>query len=328
MLLTISTIAQLPNALTLGGSFELHHPGELFVIGLADDPDHLPAGFQCAYPVLLATDCLGPEVALLSTQYTPTEFVAASKPSFIRAALDTFTSESYLLYADPETFIYQPLTPIYEQLQSASALITPHITQAPNDSARPDEKALQNIGLYSSGFLAFSRTTETNRLVAWWQDRVTSRAFINPCEGLCADQLWLMHWPIFFEGVRVVKNPGWQVALWNLPERQLHLTNAGWRVGKEVPLLFINFRGLTNPDAGFFPNQTRLPLANRADVQTLVADYQRSLLVFDQWGLRTRVPAFGQQPEPVILRGWQQTLATALRHVIRFIDSVPIPVFR
>lgn len=332
MLLTVCTISQLPDALTLGASFGHHHPGDRFVIGLADDPNRLPAGFRCPHPLLAASACLPGDLSALSANYTPIEFVAAGKPSFVRAAFTCFPDERHVLYADPETFVYQPLTPVFDQLDVATALLTPHITRPPDDTNWPDEKALQNVGLYSAGFLAFRRGAETDRLLTWWQDRVTERAFIDACAGMCTDQLWLMHWPVFFEGVRVVKDPGWQVAGWNLPERRLSLTperlsdaTNGWRVNDSVPLLFVNFRGLSNPDAGFFPQQTRLRLSDRADVRKLLADYRRRLHENEQPVLREVVPAFGAKPEPVVLRGWRHTVATAARQLNLFIDRVPLP---
>ncbi len=325
MLLTVCTIAQLPDALTLGASFGQHHPGQVFVIGLADDPARLPAEFRCPYPLLTATDCVS-DVPTLSSRYTPTEFTAATKPVFVRAALDRFTDEPHLLYADPETFIYQPLTPVLDRLQTATVLLTPHITRPPNDGHWPDEKALQNVGLYSAGFLAFRRGAETDRLLAWWQDRVRERAFIDPCAGLCLDQLWLMHWLTFFEGVRVIKDPGWQLALWNLPERRLTQTPAGW-LANGLPLLWANFRGLSNPDAGLFREQTRLRLTNRPDVRQLLTAYRTVRLTHEQDGLASIRPSFGLRPEPVILRGWRKVAATAARRLTRFIDQAPLPVF-
>ncbi|MBC8154346.1 MAG: hypothetical protein H7Z72_15690 [Bacteroidetes bacterium] len=335
MLLTVCTIAQLPDALTLGSSFRQHHPDESFIIGLADDATRLPAGFQCPYPLLTALESMPGDLGVLSARYTPTEFTAAGKPSFIRAAFARFPNEPYLLYADPETFVYRPLTSVYARLDSATALLTPHITRPPSDANWPDEKAMQNVGLYSAGFLAFRSGAETDRLLAWWEDRVTGRAFIDACEGLCTDQLWLMHWPAFFDGIQIVKDPGWQVALWNLPERRLTLsaerrdgTTADWLVNGSTPLVFANFRGLTNPDAGFFPHQTRFRTGDRADVLKLLANYQRSLHLHEQPTLRAMTPTFGNKPEPVVLRGWRQTMATAARQLTTFIDKVPLPVFR
>lgn len=335
MLVTVCTIAQLPDALTLGASFGHHHPDEPFVIGLADEPARLPAGFDCPYPLLAAPDYMPGDVADLSARYTPTEFAAAGKPAFVRAIFDQFPHQPCVLYADPETFVYRPLTPVYIQLQSATALLTPHLTRPPGDADQPDEKALQNVGLYSAGFLAFRRCPETDRLLTWWQDRVTQRAFIDPCAGLCTDQLWLMYWPVFFGGVRVIKNPGWQVALWNLPERRLSRESErlaqggdGWYVNGAQPLLFANFRGLSNPNAGFFARQTRLQPVHRADVLNLLATYRRHLRTHERADLRRVIPAFGQQPEPRVLRGWRQTLATTLRQLTTFIDRVPLPVIR
>ncbi len=325
MLLTVCTIAQLPDALTLGASFEQHHPGQLFVIGLADDPARLPAGFQCPYPLITAADCAA-DIPTLSALYTPTEFRASIKPVFIQAALSRYPDEADLLYADPETFVYRPLTAVYEQLRTATVLLTPHITRPPDDAGWPDEKALQNVGLYSAGFLAFRRGAETARLLAWWQDRVREHAFIDPCAGLWTDQIWLMHWLAFFEGVRIIKDAGWQLALWNLPERRLTQTPDGWRAN-DAPLLFANFRGLQNMDAGFFPYQTRIRLASRPELQQLLTTYRTNLLAHELPVLRAVRPAFGLRREPVVLRGWQKLMTQIARQLTDFIDRVELPVF-
>ncbi|MDB5239472.1 MAG: hypothetical protein JWP57_97, partial [Spirosoma sp.] len=222
MLVTICTIRQLPQAFALGDSFSTHaldtngHP-EPFIIGLADDPAHLPVHFTSPY-LLLPIESMLPAATLaaLSARYTPTEFVAACKPMFLTEIFRRYPAISQLVYADPNLLFSTSITPIWTQLSTANALLTPHITKQPKDMAWPDEKFFQNVGLYSADFLALRRSEETNRLLAWWHDRIESRAYINFCAGLCTDQLWLMHMPVFFQHTRIIKNLGWHVALWNL----------------------------------------------------------------------------------------------------------------
>ena len=334
VLLTICTIHQLPQAFALADSFcqqagQPQHSASV-LIGLADDPAHLPTGFVSPYPLLPVTDWLpAPELAALSAVFTPIEFAAAIKPAFITEIFRRYPTVDQFIYADPNSQFLTSLTPIWEQLSSANLLLTPHVTQSPNDGEWPDEKFFQNVGLYSSDFLAFRRTAETDRLLAWWDDRVRERAYINACEGLCLDQIWLMHVPVFFRDVRVIRNPGWHVALWNLPERTLRQEGTGWYASgptaQNQPVQFVNFKGLLNPDEGLFPHQTRLRISERSDVKNLLNQYRQMLSVYSSLPVRAIRPAYGQQPEPVVLRGWRHATVKSLKQITGFLDQIPVP---
>ena len=348
MLVTICTIRQLPQAFALGDSLS-HHASdasglpEPFLIGLADDPAHLPPAFASPYPLLPVETILPVDTLMtLSAQYTPTEFAAACKPRFMAEIFRRYPDTQQLIYADPNLLFFRPLTAIWDHLREANALLTPHITQTPGDTAWPDqawpglawpdEKFFQNVGLYSADFLAFRRSDETDRLLAWWQDRVQERAYVDFCAGLWTDQLWLMHVPVFFQNVRIIRNPGWHVALWNLPERTLQPDGEGWRVtgptDANQPLEFVNAKGLFNADEGFFPNQNRLRLSERPDGRALLETYRRAVAGRANPALTGVSPAYGQQPEPVVLRGWRRATVRSMRAITRFLDRVPLPAIR
>ncbi len=335
MLLTICTIRQLPQALALGTSF-CHHaetPAQnpVVLIGLIDDPARLPADFVSPYPLVSVKEVLTlSAIESLSARYTPTEFAAACKPLFIAEAFRRFPEEANLLYADPNIQFLNSLAPVWEQLATKNTILTPFITAKPTDAQWPDEKFFQNIGLYSSDFIGFRRSAETDRFLAWWDDRVRERAQINFCEGLCLDQIWLMHVPVFFSGVTVVRNPGWHIALWNLPERTLLQKGndilASGPAGQDQPLLFFNFKGLINPDEGFFPHQSRFRLMDRPEVATMLMTYRQRLSGYQSLRIETTKPSFGEQPEPVVLRGWRYAVSQSLQAITRFLDRVHIPV--
>ncbi|MBD2756599.1 hypothetical protein [Spirosoma validum] len=336
MLVTICTIRQLPQAFALANSFvqyaATNKPASV-LIGLADDPAHLPAGFVSPYPLLPIRELLSDEqLTTLSAIYTPTEFAAACKPLLVAEAFRRYPDTDSILYADPNIQFLAPLTPVWEQLSRANVLLTPFITQNPHDTYWPDEKFFQNVGLYSADFLALRRSPETDRLLAWWDDRVRERAYVDFCAGLCLDQIWLMHVPVFFKDTVIVRNPGWHVALWNLPERVIRQERNGWWVdgpaGQNQPLLFLNGKGLLNPDEGFFPHQSRFHLADRTEVSTILTQYRQSLSKYADLNVRNVHPAYGKKPEPMVLRGWRYATVNSLRAITRFLDQVPLPVIR
>ena len=337
VLVTICTIRQLPQALALGDSFSQYaangNPASV-VIGLADDPTHLPAGFVSPYPLVPIGELLSAEqLTTLSSVYTPTEFAAACKPLFIKEIFRRYPQTDRLLYADPNIQFVASLTAIWEQLATANTMLTPFITRnpgqaGPTDTQWPDEKFFQNVGLYSSDFLAFRRSAETDRLLSWWDDRVRERAYIDFCAGLCLDQLWLMHVPVFFRDVVVVRNPGWHVALWNLPERTLRQQGNDWfadgPAGQNQPVQFVNFKGVLNPDEGFFPHQTRIRLSEHPDVVGLLNTYRQKLTAYKSLVVESIIPAYGQKLEPVVLRGWRHATVKSLRSITHFFDQVKL----
>jgi hypothetical protein len=335
VLLTICTVRQLPQALTLGDSFRQfagQAATEPIVIGLVDRMDALPADFTSPYPLIPVSELLPPdELATLSAQYTPTEFASACKPLFIAEAFRRYPEADNLVYADPNIQFLFSLTALWQQLSTANILLTPFITRSLS-AGEPDEKFLQNIGLYSADFLAFRRSPETDRMLSWWDDRVRVRAYVNFCAGLCLDQIWLMHVPIFFRQTRIIRNPGWHVALWNLPERTLIPEAGHWLVngpaGENEPVLFFNFKGLLNPNEGFFTHQNRLRFSEKSPITALLAPYRQAVERHKKPVSKGYPAAYGQQPEPPVLRGWRYALVKSMRTVVHFLDHVYLPAIR
>ena len=337
MLVTICFIHQLPQALVLADSYCRNSPNPAsdtpaVVIGLADNPDQLPQDVQSPYPILpVGALFSASERQELSAQYTPVEFAAACKPRFLKAVLAQYPTVQTLLYADPNVLFLHSIQPILDRLRNQTLLLTPYLLHAPGDTgpgknAWPDEKHLQNIGLYNADFLAFTRSPETDHLLTWWQSRAETRAYIDFCKGLCTDQIWLMHAPVFFTGITIVHEPNWHVALWNLPQRQLRERETTWQLADSgQPVLFANMKGLFNPDEGFFPHQTRLNPAKRADVMALLQAYRQQVAAKELAALTAIRPAYGMQPVGPVIRGWRRTATTTLTAINKWVDTVYLP---
>ncbi|WP_128545216.1 hypothetical protein [Larkinella soli] len=315
---TVCTIRQLPQALTLGESLQQHHPGEPFTIGLADDPSHLPAGFRCPYPLIHPEILNLTDLNRLSAQYTPAEFSAAVKPLFIRNQWQKGPEAERLVYLDPSVLLYRPLDDLSGRYGGASLLLTPHLLEPPVDRFYPDEKYFQNIGLYSSGFLALRRTAEAGRFLDWWSERVPERAFIRFCDALCTDQIWLALVPGLFDGVEIVKDRSWHVGLWNLHER---FQGAGFSPA------FFNFKGIVDQE-GYLQAQNRSRPGRHPVVRTLLEAYRNRIRPFDRTGevvLSGIEPAYGRQPFVPPLVGWRRNVVESLRETVRFIETVDVP---
>lgn len=317
--LTVCTIRQLPQALALGESLKRHHASDPFIIGLCDAVSQLPTGFQRPDSLITLDQVAIPDREQRSQQYTSAEFLAACKPLFIKHVYQTQSGCDWVVYLDPSVYLYQPLAELTNQFADATLLLTPHFLKQLTDNAFPDEKYIQNIGLYSSGFLGLRRSSEATRFLDWWSDRVPERAFARPCEGMYTDQIWLVLTPGLFEGVTIVKNPGWHLGLWNLHERPAYET---------AHIAFLNYKGLADQE-GYFQAQNRVRLSAFPLIKNLLRDYQNRVQYHNRAGvsvpLDSVAPAYGQQPFKMPLRGWRKEAVETLRQTVKYIETVDVP---
>ena len=98
-------------------------------------------------------------------------------------------------------------------------MLTPHLTERLDDGRQPTELAILQSGSYNLGFIALRRTEETRRFVEWWQRKLVRDCVVDIPRGLFTDQKWIDLVPGMYESVSIVRDPGWNVAYWNLNHR-------------------------------------------------------------------------------------------------------------
>ena len=64
-------------------------------------------------------------------------------------------------------------------------------------------------------------------MAQWWNDRLLSFCYDDIPNGLFVDQRWCDHVPSFFEHVAILRNPGLNVASWNLSHREVSVDHRG-----------------------------------------------------------------------------------------------------
>ena len=125
-------------------------------------------------------------------------------------------------------------------------LLTPHVTEPlPQDGKRPDERDLLLAGIYNLGFLALSAEA-AKMFLPWWREHLRRDCLNEPARGLFVDQRWIDFAPALFEP-GILKDPGYNVAYWNLPHRVLtrdgdHILNR--ILNRILDRIFVNGRPL------------------------------------------------------------------------------------
>ena len=276
---TIVSPNYLAFARTLSASYLAQHPGHrFFVLLVADLDDAEPFRAGSFEPVLLSQIGLE-DLRREAMKYDILELNTNVKPTFLKYLIETHNLDQ-VVYLDPDIFVFAPLAPVFEALDSgAIAILTPHITRPVNDGKSPDEQDLLYNGTYNLGFVAIRRSDEGWRLLSWWEERCLGLGFSEGRTGLFVDQKWMNLAPGLFDGVAILRNPGLNMAYWNLHERRLGRTPTGYEVSgpisNPVPLCFFHFSGVVVADAAVLSRHTdRFTLETRPDLQQIFAEYK------------------------------------------------------
>jgi hypothetical protein len=227
--------------------------------------------------VMLAQDLIAAEaLAGMKARYSAPELCFALKPLLLRKMLDLGFAAT--IYFDADVFIYWELGAIFETLASNSIALTPHITEPlPDDDRLPRDFTILRAGAFNLGFIGVRATPEARRFLDWWAARESRYGYVDPLHGWGGDQKWCDMVPALFDGVAVLKNPGHNVAYWNLPSRPLSQVHGRWFAGGE-PLVFFHFSGFDPRRPWMLSKfQDRIDPSHDPLLSRLLADYAAEL---------------------------------------------------
>lgn len=271
---TVVTRSHFHRARCLLESVQRHSPeaDRFVVLADRDDGQLSPQPFE----VIPVESLPVPDVAGFVRRYRAAELSYATKPW----ALGEMFRRGYdrVIYLDADIVVYSSLRPMLEILDATAILLTPHLANARNGAAGASDIDILQAGAYNSGFVGLARAPAALEFVDWWQRKLLHDCRVDAERGYVGDQRWLDLVPGQFDGVRVVRHPGWNFARWNMAERPMSSENGEIQVGGQ-PLVFFHFSGLlsdtdspgqqANPDAG------KLAPGVRALVEAYVQELER-----------------------------------------------------
>ena len=144
------------------------------------------------------------------------------------------------IYVDADIYFFNPYDFLFQELDSAKVLLSPHwrSSDAVVDAANFEKNFTE--GLFNGGF--FGATAEAAPILDWWAQACLYECAQNRERGLYDDQKYLDLMPVFFEGVKVLRHRGCNVAEWNAVECKRTLTETGQvLINSMYPIVFIHF---------------------------------------------------------------------------------------
>lgn len=247
---TSFSYSYLNRARVLAATLRRQHPDWVLWAVLTDKE---PEGFQLDlgredFDIwVTAEDLFGEETDEWLFGHDVVEACTAVKGKALQKILDHETCTK-VMYFDPDIALLNSMQPVVELLDSHSIVLTPHQVDpepaSDHMAIRDNEMASLTYGVFNLGFVAVANDEEGNRFADWWADRLKDWCHDRLATGLFVDQKWCNLVPCFFDGVKVLRDPGYNVASWNLSQRKMAFDPSGQATINGAPMRFYHFTKL------------------------------------------------------------------------------------
>lgn len=249
---TSITLNYLPKAQILARSLKKYHADWRFHLLVCD---RLPEGGGAPASVFDRTlfdrvvwldELAAPDLQSWIFKHTVVELCTAVKGIFLQQLVREGVDK--IVYIDPDIVVFNPISEVETLLDQHAILMTPHLLQyTDNPQSIHDNEIAGTLrhGTFNLGFLAVTASRlEGRKFSEWWGRRLYEYCYADFEHGLFTDQKWCDLVPSFFEDYFIIRDPGFNVASWNLDCRQLSFSEEGQlHVNSGQPLRFYHFTG-------------------------------------------------------------------------------------
>lgn len=230
-----------------------------------------------------------PHFEEMAFKYDVIEFSTSLKP-YIFQHIFHVEKFSQSVYFDPDIKLYDNIDWLLTSLTSKSIIVTPHLLNcsASLSTAQSRKPALPlrsflAVGTYNFGFVAIKSDVHGREFVDWWAEVLKDECFNEFSSGLFVDQKWSEFLPSFFsEQLEICRDPGANVAYWNMHERLLSTSIEGEYLINNSPLRFFHFSGIDlsheNGIAKKLTSRKDVNLINYSEYRNIFTEYKSELL--------------------------------------------------
>lgn len=244
---TSFTFSYLAKARVLAKSVKRQHPNWQMIALITDVP---PAELNFCHQtepfddIKYSTDLNVPNVQQWLFNHNVVEACTAVKGPFMVELLERGYEK--VLYLDPDTVVFSSLEGLLNELDKSDILLTPHqlAPESTELAIMDNEMASLKWGTYNLGFVGVANRTDGRKFANWWSDRLLQYCYDNVADGIFVDQRWCNLVPAYFDNVSIVRDPGCNVASWNLSNRTVAIDDTGTINVNDSTLKFFHFTKL------------------------------------------------------------------------------------
>lgn len=315
---TLCSNNYLAQAKTVGDSLIRHNPDMQFIIGLVDHKsDAIDYSFFAPHSILPVSEIGIPNLVEMIVRYDIVELNTAVKPFFFDYLFEKYAPE-LIYYFDPDIMIFDSIAKLHDELKNANVILTPHILDNSVDKLDNFKKGSYSLsfegsfseqfiywelhtiryGLYNLGFIGIANSDESHRFLKWWKYRTDHYCFFDLKNSLYVDQLWITLVPMLFNNIAVLKDPGCNVAHWNVHERKIEKFGNKFRVNGTFPLVFFHYSSFDSSHPGMLSQYDKeLHIEITGDLNDIIDSY-RAILMSNNYDFFSRQDCLLYQSRP------------------------------
>ena len=243
---TSITASYIPRARILAKTLKMHNSNAIFHIVLSDNlPEEINWEAEPFDYIWYPEDFIPVEnIKQWIFKHTLVELCTAVKG---QAALHILkqTNAEKLVYFDPDIAVFDNLDCLEKMLNKNSFLVIPHNCDRSDDIEKVlyHEMSFLKNGIYNFGFFAVKNDDNGIDILNWWTERLLLACYDDSEQGLFTDQKWGNFIPVIFDKVKIIKEPNYDVATWNLTTRTFSGSIDNGFFVNNMPLKFYHFSG-------------------------------------------------------------------------------------
>lgn len=185
------------------------------------------------------------------------------------------TASDQIIYLDPDMQVFSKFEELEKLLDDFEIVVTPHLTSPEKTETGVlfNEMDALKHGVFNLGFLAVRRGQNSETFLTWWQRRLQDYCFDEKDRGIFTDQKWINLAIGFFDFIYILRLPNYNLATWNLSNRDVTFTDEKYYVNN-LPLRLVHFSGF---DSGSHHGMMELFSGSKSSFKKLSENYQKKL---------------------------------------------------
>lgn len=266
------------HARVLTESFKEHHPDGTCYTLLVDETEGYIDPASEPFEVVTPADLGIEDFDRRAETYSVYELSMSMKPQLLSYLLNERGMER-ITFVDPDIRVYDRLDRLEELAREYELVLTPQITSPiPRDGKKPTDEHVLLTGAYNAGLISVERGAHTDGLLGWWSDRLKTGSVVAPELGHFGDQRWMDLFPSLMPSCYILRDPGYNVANWNLHYRNLTVEEDRYYVNGQ-PLKCFHFSHF-DPDRRelFSTYQDRIRLRRGTALARICDEYADALI--------------------------------------------------
>ena len=263
---TIVSWSHMKYAIALGIALQKFHPHHTLSVLLIDPPASLDAFARFPVDVISINEIGVRSLDEMRIYYDAFSLSNSLKPYFLHFLLKRKYEKG--IYLDSDILVVGPFDELIEALENNSFVLTPHLLKPELSNQGVVEVAqIANLGIYNGGLWGVRDDKVGFAVIEWLIENLRETD-----GGFAEQQLLSLAAQLFQDRFYCLRNPGYNVAYWNLHERQIK-TEGHRYVVNNAPATFFHLSGFEEDKPQCFSRHRNIRCDGSPVLQEIVNQY-------------------------------------------------------